>query len=547
MTQIRLSARVNQNNIRPLATDSRPPGMYRELATILGVLGGLASALYLAPQPATLGLVLFGLGLPVVLLLWHRPDLGLLGILFLAANFLPLDIVDIRLPIGGGLELRDLLTLGLFGLLVFRGLARKTLNIPWWPVGAPLTVFMVLVLFSAAYALFWQGVASNWVFAELRDLSAYALFFITAWALAQPRHLVTILVGLFVIANLAAFIIFLQQFLGVSRHLLPAMTASYWGIWLQGSAGSFGSIRVVPPSHVLVYFAMLIAAGLAIFESNRRLRAGLVIQCGVLGLALLLTYTRAQWIATIIALVLMATVLVPMYKAQIARLALLSIPIFLIACGFLGFGLQRLLQETPVFTLLSDRATTLLAPDETIDSRSLQWRIFENEEALKSISRHPLLGVGLGNSYRNLTTLQGESSGWFTRNSLVAGEVSRFTRYIHSSYIWIPVKMGIPAFVIFLWFCAALLVAGWQLMRSLPDNQMKGIVLAIVTGFIGLLVWTIFHQHLIMNRSSTAVAFVAGLVAGIYALHNREYGASFGESLPSQEEPVNDASNQSSS
>jgi|GEM_PF-1404312 len=545
MTQIRLDAKLNQIDTRPPAT---APGMYRALAAILGVLGVLAAAFYLAPQAAALGLALLGLGLPAVLLLWHRPEFGLLGILFLAANFLPLDIVDIRLAIGGGLELRDLLTLGMFGLLVFRGLARKTLDIPWWPVGAPLTVFMVLVLFSAVHALFWQGVESNWVFAELRDLSAYALFFITAWSLRKRRHLVTILIGLLVIANLTAAIIFIQQFLGVSRHLLPAMTASsYWGIWFQGGAGSFGSVRVVPPSHVLVYFAMLISVGLAIFETNRKLRIGLVIQFGVLGLALLLTYTRAQWIATIIALALMAIVLVPMYKTQIGRLALLSIPIFLIIFGFLGLGLQGLLQEIPLITLLSNRATTLLTPDETIDSLSLRWRIFENEEALKSISRHPLLGVGLGNSYRHLTTLQGEANGWFTRNSLVAGEVSRFTRYVHSSYIWIPVKMGIPAFVIFLWFLAALLVAGWRLIYSLPDNQMKGIVLAIVPGFIGLLMWTVFHQHLIMNRSSTAVAFVAGLVAGIYALHNRKHGASFVESLPSQEEPVNDTSNQSSS
>lgn len=543
MTQIRLVAKLTQNVNSPPAIG---PGMYQAFAAVLSVLGLLAAASYLAPQPATMGLVLLGLGLPIVLLLWHRPEFGLIGILFLAANFLPLDIVDIRLPIGGGLELRDLLTLGLFSLLVFRGLSRKTLGIPWWPIGAPLTVFMAFVLFSTVYALFWESVEPHWVFSELRDLSAYALFFITAWSLGRPRHLVTVLVGLFVIADLTASIIFIQQFLGVSRPLLPAMAASYWGIWLEGGAGSFGSVRVVPPSHVLIYFAMLIAGGLAIFETNRRLRTGLVIQFGVLGLALLLTYTRAQWIATTIALALMATVLVPMYKAQIGRFALLSISIFLILLGFLGFGLQGLLQETPLITLLSDRATTLLTPDETIDSRSLQWRIFENEEALKSISRHPLLGVGLGNSYRNLTTLQGEADGWFTGNSLVAGEVSRFTRYVHSSYIWIPVKMGIPAFVIFLWFCAALPVAGWRLMRSLPDNQMQGIVLAIVTGFIGLLVWTIFHQHLIMNRSSTAVAFVAGLLAGIYSLYSREYGASFVESLSSQQEPLNDASSQSS-
>jgi O-antigen ligase len=188
---------------------------------------------------------------------------------------------------------------------------------------------------------------------------------------------------------------------------------------------------------------------------------------------------------------------------------------------------------------------TLLTPNETLDTASLQWRVFENAEALNSISRHPLFGVGLGNSYRNITTLQGEADGWFTGRSLVAGEVSRFTRYVHSSYLWIPVKMGIPALVIFLWFCAALLFAGWRLMRKLPAQQMKGIVLAVVTGFAGLLVWTAFHQHLIMNRSSTAVAAMAGLVAGIYSLHSSEHGASlFGVAYPGQQESAHDARGQ---
>lgn len=522
------------------------PGMYGVLAIVMGILVLLAAALYLAPQPATLGLVILGLGLPVLYLLWQRPEFGLLAILFLAANFLPMDLVDIRLPIGGGLELRDLLIIGLFGLLVFRGLARKTLNIPWWPVGAPLTLFMALVLFSAAYALLWNNVEAHWVFSEVRDLSAYMLFFITAWSLVHPRQLAILLIGMFVIADLTAVIIFIQQFLGVSRPLLPAMTASFWGIWFQGGGiGSFGSVRVVPPSHVLVYFAMLIASGLAIFEPNRKLRTVFAIQAGLLGLALLLTYTRMQWIATAIALPLMASVFVPMYKVRFTRLALWSVPVLLLVLGLFGVWQQALLKEVPLLKLLSERVTTLFTLDETLESSSLQWRVFETDQALKSIFNNPLLGVGLGNSYRNITMLQGEANGWLTGYSLVAGEVSRFTRYVHSSYIWIPVKMGIPSFVIFLWFCAAFLVAGWRLMRNLPDPQMKGIVLAVVTGFVGLLVWTALHQHLIMNRSSTAVAFVTGLVAGIYSLQSREYGAVFTWSRHSnQQESVNDANGQ---
>ncbi len=516
MTQIRLAARLNQIIPLPPAT---APDLYRVLWIILGglCLGLLAIALYLAPQPATLGLVLLGLGLPAVLLLWQWPEFGLLGILFLAADFLPLDLVDVRLPIGGGLELRDLLLLGMLGLLTLRGLARKALYIPWWPVGAPLTMFLALALLSAAYALFWQGVETNWALAELRDLSSYALFFITAWVLDQKHRLDRILIGLFVISDLTAVIIFAQQFLGASQPLLPAMTASYWGIWNQGgSAGSIGSIRVVPPSHVLMYFTMLIAGGLAMYTRGKP-RAIFVAQFGGLGLALLLTYTRSQWIATAIALMLMAIVLVPTYKARFARLALIGIPVLLLAYG--------LLQQTSLFALLSERAMSLLSPAETLDSSSLEWRTFETEEALNSISHHPLMGVGLGNSYRRITTLQGEADGWYSGKSLVAGEVSRFTRYVHSSYLWIPVKMGIPAFIIFLWFCAAFLIAGWRLICILPDSQVKGIVLAIVTGFVGLLVWTIFHQHLVMNRSSTAVAFMTGLVAGIYSLYRQKHEA----------------------
>lgn len=520
--KIKFVARLNKAIFHPLVSNPR----VELLLGILGV-GILWVTLYLIPKMVVPSLFLIELGIPILLLLWRWPEFGLLGILFLAANFLPMDIVDIRLPIGGGLELRDLLLLGLFGLLIFRGLARGTLYIPWWPVGTPLVMFLTLAMISTIYALLWQGVENHWVFAELRDLLAYILFFITAWVLNRQRHLVTVLVGLFVIADLTSAVIFAQQFLGSSKPLLPAMTASFWGIWNQGgSIGSIGSVRVVPPSHVLVYFTNLIAGSLTIFSPTRKLKAMFAFQFGLLGLALLLTYTRAQWLATAMALALMLIIIAPMYKAQFTRLAFFSIPVILLAFSLLGFSLQKHTEKTTLFSLLSERAMTLLTPDETLGTSSLEWRIFETEESLHSISHHLLLGVGLGNSYRNITTLQGEADGWFTGNSLAAGDVSRFTRYVHSSYLWIPVKMGIPAFIIFLWFCVAFLVAGWQLISRLPDQQMKGIVLAIVTGFAGLLVWTIFHQHLIMNRSSTAVAFMAGLVAGIYSLSNREQGIS---------------------
>ena len=84
MARTRLVARRNQIIDRPSAIT---PGIDRALGIVSGVLvlglGLLAAGLSLAPQLATLGLALLGLGLPIVLLLWRRPEFGLL------AHYLP--------------------------------------------------------------------------------------------------------------------------------------------------------------------------------------------------------------------------------------------------------------------------------------------------------------------------------------------------------------------------------------------------------------------------------------------------------------------------
>ena len=179
MTQIKLVARLNQNYHPP---SRNCPWDVPGIGILLGVLGlgVLAAALYLAPQPATLGLVLLGLGLPIVLLLWHRPEFGLLALIFLTSSFVSPDSVDLRLPIGGGLDLRDLVLMGMFGLWYsadwsirlcryLGGLWECCCLCSW------------LRCYVCRYALFFQGVETNWALSDFRELSYYAVFFLTAW------------------------------------------------------------------------------------------------------------------------------------------------------------------------------------------------------------------------------------------------------------------------------------------------------------------------------------------------------------------------------
>jgi O-antigen ligase len=517
MMQTKLVARFNQIRMRPPVT---APGTHRVLATVLGVLGlgVLAAALYLAPQPATLGLVLLGLGLPITILLWHRPEFGLLVLVFLASSFVPANIVDVRLPIGGGLDLRDLVLISMFGLVFLRELTHETLKVPWWPVGGVLLLFLIMAVFSAFYALVVEHVELNWALGDLRILSLYITFYITLWSIKRPEQLKTLLVGLFIIANLTTVIIYLQQFLGADNPLLKAMMMGRdWRVYQQA-----GAVRVVPAGQVLMHFMWLISLGVLVLgRPNRWLKVFYVMQLLFLGGGHLLTYMRAQWVALIIGLGLVFIVLVPTYKQRLDKAVAIACCIVLLFVGVIAGGSLSEVSATPFVAGITQRFGSLLTPTDTSGTQSLQWRSFEIEQALKAIRKQPLTGVGLGNRYRALSSYSSEASGSLTQGSIAVGQVSRFTRYVHNSYISIAVKMGIPGLIVFLWFCAAVLVKGFQMYRDMPDSDYKGMVLGILVGFAGLLVWCYFHAHLIKAESTATIGIMAALVGSIACTHGR--------------------------
>jgi O-antigen ligase len=515
MAQIGIVARLKQIIIRPLAT---PSAVYRTLGKALGVLGlgALAIAVYLAPQLTTLGLIFLGLGLPILFLLWHRPEFGLLALIFLTSSFIPANIVDLRLPIGGGLDLRDLVLIGMFGVIGLRELSRGTLTIPWWPVGGPLLLFQIMAVFSAFYALVFEHVESNWVLNDLRILSLYTTFYITLWSIERPEQLKTVLIGSFIISDLTTVIIWLQQLLGADNLLLQAMTTSRdWRVYEQA-----GALRVIPAGQVLMHFMWFVALGLLLLaRSSRRIRAFCVVQILFIGSGHLLSFTRAQWLALIVGLGLIFIILVARYKQHLAKAAVLVGCVALLSAGVIAGGSLSKVAVPPLAAAIIERAGSLLTPVETAQTTSLKWRDFEVEKALQAIAKRPLTGVGLGNRYRELTAFMKEASGWWTRGSIAAGEVSRFTRYVHNSYVSIAVKMGIPGLIAILWFYAAVLFKGFRVYLDIPVSKYKGVALGAWIGFTSLLVWCYFHAHLIKAESTPVIGLVAGLIGCISYLH----------------------------
>ncbi len=474
----------------------------------------LATGIYLSPEVTATLLLFFGIGTPLLLLLWSRPELGLLMVITITASILPLNLIDLRLPIGGGLKLRDIALLGMLALSGLQMMLHKRDLIPWRPVGTALSVFVGMAVFSALYAKLFQGVPTNWAFNDLRSIIFYTTFFITGWTVLKRKQLLVLLIGLLLVADLTAGIIIYQQFFGANTPLIASMTDVNWKVWENSDASSgLGSVRVIPPGHLLVYFMMLISTCLAIeVRQPLRLRLFSILQSIFLNLGLLLTFTRAQYVAVAIAFAVMFLILLPTYKRQFIRLLIIGVPILMVTLSLFGNKFGDLSQSR-FFAALTDRFLSILTPGQTVKSDSLEWRVYETGEAIRSIREHPTLGVGLGNSYRDLTLVQGEVSGGWAGQT--GEERTRFTRFVHNSYLYIAVKMGLPGLFIFVWFAICACIYAWKAYARAVDRVYRGIILAVLAGFLGLLQWSIFHVQLMQVESTVVIGLVVGLTGSV--------------------------------
>ena len=481
----------------------------------------LAAGIFIFPEAFPQFLIVSIVGIAIFSFLLSRVELSLIIIIFLVSSFIPPDIIDIRLPFGGGLELRDIAFIAVLGALIIQSLARRRASMPWWPVSGPLLAFLILAIFSAIYSLVMQAVAVNLVLGELRILLYYAIFFIAAWTVRKRGQLKTLLIGLFIIADLTSTVVIIQQFFGKDNLLLSGMAGTNWQIWQSGPFDTgLGSVRIIPAGHVLMFFMMIIAFCIMIAAWNKPiLRYMAIAHFGYLNFGLLFTFTRAQWLAAAAAIFFVVLVLLPKYRGFFLRASILGVAVFVFIFGFMGSDLQKLFADVPFMNSVTERAASIFDVGTTMESASMQWRVFETGEALRSIRENPALGVGLGNAYREVTTLQGENLGWITQEQGIT-DTYRFTRFVHNSFLMIAVKMGLPGIMLFLWFCGAFLIGSWKIYKQISDPVDRSIVLAIASAFVGLLFWSIFHSHLMEAESTAVIGLMVGMVACINYVRN---------------------------
>jgi O-antigen ligase len=204
-----------------------------------------------------------------------------------------------------------------------------------------------------------------------------------------------------------------------------------------------------------------------------------------------------------------------MSRQRAISLILISLLSVFVLLGVLGVTSSTLdFSTTEPNNPLLARLSSIFTPDTTLDTGSLQWRVFENEHATQSIAANPVTGVGLGNNYRGATLM---------RQRETVGDL-RFARFIHNSYLYMAVKMGLPGSLIFLWVCAAFLVGGWHIYRSVQHVYWKPITLAMLASFAGLLFWSNTQPNFMLVEGTLFVGVMIGIVEVCRQLASNEAG-----------------------
>jgi O-antigen ligase len=370
-----------------------------------------------------------------------------------------------------------------------------SLRIARWLALALLAGCMVNVLFTAGERLRGRavkvnGVAENSPLYQAGIRSGDTLLEIDKQKLDDPQQLVDALLK--PEKKPAAVLIYRHElqptFLIERNSLLAGNTLEQQlGIasWSRGrdwrATGFYG--QFVTYAEML---QLVIALALALLVSLPKKRSwaglGLVVCLAGLGLAMLLTVTRASWFGCLLSSVVILLLAIP--RRALIYVGILAIPLVL-------GGLIVLQQKRNVsFIDQTDQSTTW---------RETVWR--EGFHLLISKPRHLLVGIGMDSLKKRW-----RSWGMFENGRIPWG-------HMHSNLLQIALERGLPALLLWLAF---MFVYARTVFRSVRHTQQshwleRGILLGAFGGLIGFLSSGLVHY----NWGDSEVVMVLFLTMGL--------------------------------
>ncbi len=449
--------------------DNRPAfGFWLVVTFVAFVFGVLAVIL-----PYQLVLIL--VAIPVMLVLpWRYPWLGLIVLLAMVSGLLPSPLL------GGGIRLVDVFWAYLF-LILF--LAHLRSDKSWWkgfkPYFRPLMLFFSLAALSTAYALLILHTPPKHALGEFRHFFYWLLAPMVMVALDSERKLNLFVRTMLILAVLLALGIVVQSLTGVSILFGGAMnSANTLGVSYQGV------IRTQTPGIFLVLFGLFLLTSRYLWQVKNS--AAELPWLMLFGAGIVFTYGRTLWLTSAIGMVYLA------FLARGKRLP--SLMLFGFIALVIGIGTIWIAKPhamDAIIVRLESYGT------EVSSGQSLEWRYTENKYALVKIRAHPLMGVGMGGSYKPEFGME-----------LFEGE----HRFIHNAYLYLILKMGVLSMLPLAWLYRVIYRCGARQLREEQSTSKRAVAAASLVIFSISLVTALTRPEWMSESSIALFATLIGLM-----------------------------------
>ena len=234
-----------------------------------------------------------------------------------------------------------------------------------------------------------------------------------------------------------------------------------------------------------------LALGLLVALPRKWSRNGLLLSIAIagMGVALLLSVTRASWLSLLVS----ATLITALTLRRRALLIVGACALPLVLAG--------------LFVLHQKRNVGFFdKKDDSIAWRQKIWQ--EGFHLLTSSPRHLLVGVGMD-------SIKGHWREWglFENGRLPMG-------HMHSDYLQIALERGVPALIVWLILLGAYARTLWRVRRRVPSEDWieKGIVLGALGGLVGFMLSGVVHY----NWGDSEVVMILYLIMGLNLVVERQ-------------------------
>jgi O-antigen ligase len=462
-----------------------PPRRVVELTTAAAIALALGYVI-LGGDPRILAMLV---GAPLVLALAvASPEVIILLILGMVLGVLPPAANPYLRLAGKGLYPSDLLILSLLGVVGLRLLADRKFRFVHTPMDVPMLLLLGAVLIAVFTAITAHGITFSNTTYEARILLYYVLFFAVTNLIRTPAQLDRLIVGVTIIAILAALLMLAQSFAGYSFSLR--------GQELMQDAGV---VRVFHPGTIAILAIMMVQlSGLGLRE-GRDPALGDILMLLILSLSLLVTLGRNLLISSSIALLLL---IVLIFRSHLPRFLARGFMVAIAIAGLVGL-LVLSGHGAPVLRYLGafqERLSQLDSGGALSASGPLNWRWREIQSAWARLQDSPFFGIGVATAYR-LPFYPGDP----------------LTHYLHNAYLSLWLKTGVLGLIAFLWLCFRFLQRGFARWSLPQDPARRATVLGFTLAFFATMISNLVAPFFVQDWGLALFAVMFGINEVIFA------------------------------